>query len=302
MKLLITGGAGYIGAELISILPKSIQEVVVYDNLSRKNFNFFFGKNKIDNTEIKFIQGDILDSRKLENAMQGIDVVLHLAAKVTTPFANQHSHAFDQVNNWGTSEVVRIAELSNVKKFIYVSSTAVYGTSSKDEQFDVNSNTVPETYYSISKLDGENHVQRLISTPIKTYILRLGNVYGYSNSMRLDSVINKFMFEANFTNRLRIDGSGDQLRSFIHVQRLVENVLDVICEEIKPGVYNLVENVFSINSIVDTIKEIYPSLEMVFVNQNIKMRSLNVAPFTLRTTFNISFKEDLILLKEKYTF
>lgn len=302
MKILITGGAGYIGSELISILPEDVGEIIVYDNLSRKNFNFFFGNIKCNKKAIRFVQGDILDARKLNQEMQGVDVVLHLAAKVTTPFANQHSHVFDQVNNWGTSEVVRIAEENKIKKFIYISSAAVYGTAGDKAEVNEKSQAMPETYYSISKLEGEKHVQRLMGTNIETYILRLGNVYGFSDAIRMDSVINKFMFESNFTNLVRIDGSGDQLRPFIQIDRLVKNIASIVVHESEPGVYNLVENVFSINEIVDTLREIYPSLEMIFVNQNMKMRSLNVAKYTIIEDDKPTLKDDLINFKQKFGF
>ena len=75
---------------------------------------------------------------------------------------------------------------------------------------DVTSPLNPKTFYGISKMHGEEHVNGLRGSDIKVYVLRLGNVFGYSKSMRFDSVINKFMFEANFTKRLRINGDGDQ--------------------------------------------------------------------------------------------
>lgn len=302
MTILIIGGAGYVGAELIAKLPSSFEEVVVFDNLSRKNFNFFFGVHKLINKNISFVRGDILDTRKLSKVVERSDIVVHLAAKVTAPFANQHSHGFDQVNNWGTSEVVRLVEKSKASKFIYASSTSIYGTSTEGNEQEIGSDLKPETYYSISKAEGEKHVERLLSSNITTYILRLGNIYGYSKCMRLDSVINKFMFEANFTNRLRIDGSGNQLRSFIHIDRLVNELCYLIANEVDSGKYNVVENVFSINEIVDEFRKLFPTLEMLFVNQNLQMKSLNVAPNLFLPSAFISLEEDLWLFKKKFTF
>jgi UDP-glucose 4-epimerase len=89
MNVLITGGAGYIGTELIFELSANLISVksLVYDNLSRGNYNLFLGKGP-KQQNVKFIQGDILDSRSIRKVLKGIDVVYHLAAKVTTPFAN----------------------------------------------------------------------------------------------------------------------------------------------------------------------------------------------------------------------
>ena len=82
MNILITGGAGYIGTELIYTLGEmsEVESIVVYDNLSRGNYNLFIG-HKVASSKVKFIQGEILDSRKLRNVLKNIDVVFHLGCK-----------------------------------------------------------------------------------------------------------------------------------------------------------------------------------------------------------------------------
>ena len=220
MKVLITGGAGYIGTELVTELNNDsrISEIVIYDNLSRGNFNLFIGHTKLNTSKIRFVKGELLDTRKLKQELKGIDTVFHLAAKVTTPFADQNPHGFEQVNHWGTAELIYAIEESEVKTFVYLSSTSVYGAS--ENTLSIDSPLNPKTFYGISKMRGEEHVKRLLNSSIRTYIFRCGNVYGYSKSMRFDSVINKFMFEANFNNKIRIYGNGNQNRSFIHINRL----------------------------------------------------------------------------------
>jgi len=133
MNILITGGAGYIGTELTCELEKNpeVKQIIIYDNLSRGNINLFIGSHKLSH-KIKFVQGDILDTRLLKQTLKSVDVVYHLAAKVTTPFADQNPHIFEQVNHWGTAELVYAVEESEVKKFIYSSSASVYGASSHD--------------------------------------------------------------------------------------------------------------------------------------------------------------------------
>ncbi len=277
MNILITGGAGYIGTELAYKLEKNpqVKEIIIYDNLSRENINLFIGQSKLSD-KIKFIQGDILDTRLLKQSLKDIDIVYHLAAKVTTPFSDQNAHFFEQVNHWGTAELVYAIEESNVKQFIYTSSASVYGASSQEAG--ENSTPNPKTFYGISKLRGEDHVNRLMAKNTKTYIIRCGNIYGYSKSMRFDSVINKFMFDANFKKRISIEGDGEQYRSFIHIDKTANILAKLIFSDLNQGIYDLVEDNLTINHIADTFKTIYPELEMLFINQQLKMRELKVKP------------------------
>lgn len=277
MKILVTGGAGYIGTELVSLLSQrdDVEEVVIYDNLSRTNFNLFLGHNFKNKERVTFVKGELLDSRFLKKALDGVDVVYHLAAKVTTPFANTDPHFYEQVNHWGTAELVYAVEQSNVKKFIFTSSTGVYGSSksSVDEEFTPN----PRTFYGISKMRAEEHVGRL-KDKIDTYIFRCGNVYGYNRSMRFDAVINKFVFEANFYKRITIHGDGKQHRSFIHIDQVAQALSHVIDGGLELGTYNLVNRDLQVLDIVDTLKEMIPELEFIFVNQHLKLRELRVQP------------------------
>jgi UDP-glucose 4-epimerase len=277
MKILITGGAGYIGTELTYELEKNpkVKEIIIYDNLSRGNINLFIGQSKLS-SKIKFIQGDILDTRLLKQTLKDIDVVYHLAAKVTTPFADQNAHFFEQVNHWGTAELVYAIEESNVKQIIYISSASVYGASSQEA--DESSVPNPRTFYGISKLRGEDHVSRLMAKGTETYIIRCGNIYGYSKSMRFDSVINKFMFDSNFKKRISVEGDGEQYRSFIHIDKTANILANLIFSDLEQGIYDLVEDNLTINHIADTFKIIYPELEMISINQQLKMRELKVKP------------------------
>ena len=132
MNVLITGGAGYVGTELVLKLAENteVSKIVVYDNLSRENYNLFINSSKrIAKDKIQFEFGDLLDSRKIRKVLTDIDVVYHLAARVSTPFSNADNHLFEQVNHWGTAELVyAVEEIKTVKQFIYLSSCSVYGS------------------------------------------------------------------------------------------------------------------------------------------------------------------------------
>ena len=274
MRNLITGGAGYIGTELVYRLAdtQGVESITIYDNLSRGNYNLFLGK-KIETPKINFVHGEMLDSRKLRQVVKDKDAVIHLAAKVTTPFANLDGHIFEQVNHWGTAELVYALEESSVQQFVFVSSTAVYGNSK--DLADENTEPNPDSFYSISKHRAEQHVQRL-SGKMNTLIIRLGNVYGYSKSMRYDAAINKLMFDAHFTGRITINGTGSQHRSFIHIDNVTYMLSRLLRTKIPDGIYNLTDKNLSILDISDVLQQIYPGLESFFINQNYASHDLRV--------------------------
>jgi UDP-glucose 4-epimerase len=275
MKVLVTGGAGYIGTELVSSLIANplVDQVIIYDNLSRQNYNVFLGLRLQKHPKIKFIKGELLDSRALKKVLKGVDVVYHLAAKVTTPFSNADAHAYEQVNHWGTAELVYAVEDSEVKRFVYTSSTGVYGSSKIPAHEDTP--PMPQSFYASSKLRGEEHVRRLIPK-IDTFIMRCGNVYGYSKSMRFDAVINKFVFEANFNKIITIQGDGKQSRTFIHIEMLSKALHNLLSSDLPGDVYNVVDKNLRVIDILDVLKELIPELEFIFINQHLSLHELNV--------------------------
>jgi UDP-glucose 4-epimerase len=240
----------------------------------------------------------------LKKALEGIQVVVHCAARVTTPFSDQMSHSFEQINHWGTAELVYAMEEMNVPHLIHISSSSVYG--SNHEMVGVGHDTNSKTFYGISKKRAEDHANRLMNKGVKTHILRCGNVYGFSKSMRFDTVINKMLFDAHFKGRISIHGSGDQFRAFIHIDTVSKIIAELTSDKTDSGTYDLVENNYRVNEIALTMKEIYPELEMLFIDQNMKMREIQVRPDKrLSAQLSVhkdSLKKDLIEAKEQFSF
>jgi len=275
MDILVIGGAGYLGTSLIESLAESddVEKIILYDNMSRGNYNVFLGKKFKNHNRIEFVNGDILDTRSLKKAMKGVDIVYHLAARVTTPYANLDPHIYEQVNHWGTAEVVSAVEESEVKQFVYLSSTSVYGAS--DNRANEETPLNPKTFYGTSKLRAEQHVKRLVDKG-RAVIIRAGNVYGYSQSMRFDAVINRFAFEANYLNRISIQGSGKQSRAFVHIKAITKVLKDLPKADVPSGIYNLALSNYSVLDLVDVFKELRPNLEFIFVDQHQELRNFEL--------------------------
>jgi UDP-glucose 4-epimerase len=303
VKILLTGGAGYIGNELVYRLSEetSIEEILVYDNLCKGNYNLFTGLRKVPGKNVRFTQGDILDSRSLRSAMRGVDLVIHLAAKVPTPYADQDPHDFEQSNHWGTAEVVYAAEEESVGRFIYLSSQSVYG---HGEVKNTEHPRVPTSYYSISKMRGEEHVLRLMEK-ISVQLVRCANVYGYSKNLRVETEINQLVFDAHFSNRVAIHGDPEFTQTYISLYRLVEVLAQMVNQNVESDVFNLSHLSVSSMDMVEGLKVIYPGLETIFVDQHIPLHDLTMecdrrlAPLLPNDT---SIVEDLQKFKELFTF
>lgn len=276
MKVLVTGGAGYIGAELCAVLAKDerVEELVIYDLLDRGQYGVFLGP-KLGRAKVRFVQGDVLDSRRLLQELAGCDVVYHLAAKVTTPFADAGHSQFEQVNHWGTAEVVyAIEEAAPQAHVIYLSSASVYGQGKGAAP--AGEKPSPRSAYGHSKLRGEAHVERL-GDHQPVLILRSANVYGPGRSMRFDAVINRFLFQAHFQGRVTVRGSGEQKRPYIHVDAVVGTLLAAMATDGPKGTFDLVEESFSVLQLVEALRGHYPETELLFVDQHLELHSMEVA-------------------------
>lgn len=285
MKVFVTGGSGYLGYSIIEELLKSnkVSGVTCFDNLYRRNSNFFFGEKKSGSEKLNFIEGNILNGYLLADVLSEHEVVIHLAAKVSTPFSDRMIHEFDHVNNWGTAALVSAVEkTTSVRQFVFMSSISVYGNSG-GAIVDEDTITSPKSAYGVSKKRAEGHVNRL-SPNLRINIIRCGNVYGFNPCIRYDSVVNKFIFDAQYNNKVEVQGSGEQKRAFVHVNNVARAILGVVEDsENFPQMMNLVDGNYSINEVVHNVLRLYPNVDVFQVDQHLTMRSV-----AAKSTFDLS--------------
>lgn len=298
MTILITGGAGYVGFSLLKSLNKkhgkSISKVIILDILS-KNTNLFFTRLNLD-FEVTFAKANILDNYNLDLFLDGVDIVYHLAARVNNSSELIEVNSFENTNNWGTSTLVNsIEKTSTVIKVIYLSTISVYGNS--EELLDETSPTIPNSAYAISKLKGESQIRRIKKSSFS--IIRSGNIYGHNPCLRINSVVNKFMFEAQYYNRINIEGSGNQYRGFININTIGDVLVNHLLNLEENKIENAVTDNYSLNNIAEIVKEIYPSLETYHINNHLPRRSLKVNPIS---GYSDNLKLELENFKKQFTF
>lgn len=214
-KALVTGGAGFIGSNVVRLLLGKSYTVVVLDNLStgyRENLAEFSG--------VKFIEGDVRDAETLDEAMEGVDIIFHLAASVGN-VKSLENPIFDlDVNVLGTLQLLETARKKGIKKIVYSSSAAILGEP-KGLPIDEDHPVQPDSPYGVSKLAGEKYCicYSKLYNDINVVCLRYFNVYG--RNQRYDAygnVIPIFVTRLLMKESLIIYGDGEQTRDFVNVR------------------------------------------------------------------------------------
>ncbi len=251
MKSLVTGGAGFIGSNLVEKLLEQGDMVVVVDNESANTH-----KETYWNDDAINITMDVNDPA-MKNAVTGIDRIFHLAADISIPYSIENPVGTYANNVHGLLNVLEIARTQDIRKVIFSSTAAIYGLTDK---VCVETDTPdPLNPYSVSKLAGE-HLMKMYNDlyGIQTASLRYFNVYGprQSNTGQYAPVVGIFQKQKAQNSALTIVGDGKQTRDFVHVSDVAAaNIL--VSESDATGVYNVGTGVeYSVNQIADMISDV----------------------------------------------
>jgi len=253
MKTLVTGGAGFIGSNLVKTLVEEGHEVVVFDNLSSG-----YQSNLSPSLIVEFVKGDIRDAESLLKVMRGIEVVFHLAASVGNLRSIENPIEDAEVNVIGTLNVLNASREADVRRVVFSSSASIFGDVKHPPVQETHS-VEPTSPYGVSKLAAE----KMCLTYAKLYdldsiCLRYFNVYGLNQRHDLyGNVVPMFAYRLLRGLPLVIFGDGEQTRDFVNVRDVARANLLAAQATAKSGAFNIASGTaVTINRLVEVIREI----------------------------------------------
>ena len=250
MKILVTGGSGYLGSILTRKLLANGHHVRILDN-------FLFGKDSIkdieNNKKLEIIEGDIRDLSIVGKSLKKIDSVIHLASIVGTQSAELDPKTSIEINFMATRNIAELCKIYKIKQFIFASTCSVYGAQ-PNQLITENSEVNPLDSYGLSKFQSERAILQVYDYPT---ILRLGTLFGASHRMRFDLAINLFISQAMNKEKITVFG-GTQWRPFLHVDDAAE-AFSFAVENKMEGIYNVIWKNLTINQMAKDVKKLVPT-------------------------------------------
>jgi nucleoside-diphosphate-sugar epimerase len=287
-NILITGGAGYLGSKLVPQLLNDGYKVKVYDLL-------IYGKEVLqDHNNLEIIKGDIRNLSLLENCLDNIDIVIHLACISNDPSFELNPLLGKTINLDPFEPMVKLSVKKGVKKFIYASSSSVYGIK-KDKNVTEDMSLEPLTDYSKFKADCEKILLKYKSKDFVTSIVRSATLCGYAPRQRLDVIVNIFANHGFHKRELNIFG-GSQLRPNIHIDDIVrfyQLLLNSDDEIINGEIFNVGGKNYSVKEIAEiTKKELGQDIKIIQTHSD-DNRSYHISSKKVENLLNFKVKFDI---------
>ena len=249
MKILCTGGCGYVGSVLVPKLLEKNHRVVVFDIQ-------WFGNHLHPHPNLEIIKGDIRDT---DSIPMEVDSIIHLAGIANDPCGELDPKLSWEVNALATTQLAEKAARHGVRQFIYASSGSVYGIKSEIRVTE-DLLCVPLTEYNKTKMVAER-VLLSYARQMSVQILRPGTVCGYSPRMRLDVVVNNFVMQALTRHKINVLG-GDQMRPHIHIDDMTDAYLFMLDKPGRVGVFNAAFENLSVMKIAEMVSSVNGSTIM----------------------------------------
>ena len=284
-KIFITGGAGYVGSKLVPKLLESGYEVTVLDLM-------IYGENVLDDHEkLKKIKGDIRNKDLLEKIIPENDIVLHLACISNDPSFELNPSLGKSINFDAFEPLVKTSVESKVSRFIYASSSSVYGIK-KEKNVTEDMKLEPLTDYSKFKADCEKILNSYKSENFITTTIRPSTVCGYAKRQRLDLVVNILTNHAYHNREIKVFG-GDQLRPNVHIDDMVNSyltILDAPSKKINGEIFNVGFKNQTVNELANDVKEVIGDDIKIIKTKSDDNRSYHVSSEKIKQILNFETK------------
>jgi len=275
MKVLIIGGAGYIGSTATRVFLSHGDLVTVLDNL-------LFGKESLfelsDNPNYKLIKGDIRNKSDVENAIKDTDVIINLAAIVGEPLCAKYPELAYETNYKAACMVGDIAKKNSVKKYIFISTCSNYGISTTATGATEDSKLSPLSLYAETKINAETYISGLASDSFSPIIVRFATVFGLSPRMRFDLLVSEFIKEAYLRNKI-IVYNPDVFRPLIHVIDAAQALLLLAetSKKIQGEIFNVGFDNYQKKEIINIIQTRMPNVEISLLKEGADKRDYRVS-------------------------
>lgn len=279
MKVLVTGGAGYIGSVLVRQLLNKGYQVRAFDSLK------FGGDALYDvmlNPGFEFMLGDVRNSEEVEKALEGIDAIAHLAAIVGDPACKKYSDEAKETNWKGSVALFEAAEKAGVKRFVFASTCSNYGKMPDPDSFVTETSELnPVSLYAELKVKFEKYLlEERKDSNICSTALRFSTVYGFSPRIRFDLTVNEFTRNAAIHGEQEIWGA-QFWRPYCHVDdlaRAVVLVLETAEEKVRANVFNVgsTEENYNKGMIIEEVCKVVPNVKVNYVESSEDPRDYRV--------------------------
>ena len=284
-KIFITGGAGYVGSRLVPKLLDMGLQVTVLDLM-------IYGEEVLDGHEkLNKIKGDIRDENLLKKILPGHDTLIHLACISNDPSFELNPTLGKSINYDAFEPLVKISLKSKINRFIYASSSSVYGIK-KEKNVTEDMKLEPLTDYSKYKGECEKILNSYKSNSFITTTIRPSTVCGYARRQRLDLVVNILTNHAFHNRQIKVFG-GEQLRPNIHIEDMVDSYLAVLkapYDKINGQIFNVGFKNQSVNELANDVKEIIGRDIEIINTKSDDNRSYHVSSEKIKEVLNFSTK------------
>jgi len=279
MKVLVTGGAGYIGSVLVRQLLKNGHEVRVIDSLKFGGDAFY---DVMLHPNFSFMKGDIRQSDDVQRALEGMDAVAHLAAIVGDPACKKFSDEAKETNWTGSVDLFEAAEKAGLKRFVFASTCSNYGKMPDPESFVTETSPLnPVSLYAELKVKFEQYLlEERKDSNICSTSLRFSTVYGFSPRIRFDLTVNEFTRNATIHGEQEIWGA-QFWRPYCHVDDLARSVVLVLespDDKVRANVFNVgnTEENYRKGQIMDAVCQVVPDVKVNYVESSDDPRDYRV--------------------------